>query len=62
MTWRTSDVAVCCSSDFSKFPRAQLLRLKQPGVFNRDHRLIGEGLSQFDLLVHKRTYGFALQE
>ena len=36
---------------FGKLPRALLLRLEQPHVLDGDHRLVGEGLSQLDLLV-----------
>ena len=62
MTWSTSDVAVCCSNDFGKLARALLLRLEQPRVLDGDHRLIGEGLDQLDLLLGERPYGSALQD
>ena len=39
-------VAVCCSS-------ASLRFIEQPHVLDRDHRLVGEGLYQGDLLVVK---------
>ena len=42
MTCSTSEVAVCCSSASLKFARALLLRLEQPHVLDRDHRLVGE--------------------
>jgi len=45
-----------------EFARALLLRLKQPRVFDRDYRVIGECLHQLDLLAGERTYGCALQE
>src|SRR5580704_652647 len=47
---------------FCKLPSALLLCLEQSGVLDRDHRLVGEGLGQLDLLVRKRTYGRTLQE
>ena len=34
-----------------ELPRALLLRLEQPRVLDGDHRLVGEGLDQLDLLV-----------
>jgi hypothetical protein len=37
-----------------------LLRLEQPRVLDGDHRLIGEGLDQLDLLLDERPYGSAL--
>ena len=55
MTWSTSEVAVCCSRDSDEFARALLLRLKQPPVFDCDHRLVGEGGYQLDLLVSERS-------
>ena len=47
MTLSTSAVAVCCRSRF-----AQLV--EQPGVLDRDHRLIGKGGHQLDLVVGER--------
>ena len=47
MTLSTSEVAVCCSSDF-----AQLA--EQPRVLDGDHGLRGEVLHQLDLLVGER--------
>ena len=41
MTSSTSEVAVCCS-------RAVLRLVEQPGVLDRDHGLVGEGLHQLD--------------
>ena len=34
-----------------EFARARLHLVEQPHVLDRDHRLVGEGLDQFDLLV-----------
>ena len=51
ITRRISAVAVCCSSaSVSSRLRASELR-EQPHVLDRDHRLVGEGLEQLDLLV-----------
>ena len=50
MTSSTFDVAVCCSKQLGEFARALLLRLEQPRVLDRDHRLVGEGGDQLDLL------------
>ena len=47
ITRSTSAVAVCCSS-------ASLRLVEQPHVLDRDHRLVGEGLQQLDL-VRRRT-------
>ena len=49
MTFSTSEVAVCCSSDRSVGALAQLV--EQPRVLDGDHRLRGEVLHQLDLLV-----------
>ena len=46
---------------FSQFARASLHAFKQAHVLDRDHRLVGEGLDQLDLLVGKRPHRFALQ-
>ena len=35
--------------------------VEQPHVLNRDHRLVGEGFDQLDLLVGKRPDDSALQ-
>ena len=47
---------------FGKLARALLLRLEQPRVLDRDHRLVGEGLDQLDLLLSERPYGSAMQD
>ena len=52
MTWSTSDVAVCCSSDCDRL-LAQFV--EQPRVLDGDDRLGGEVLDQFDLLVGERA-------
>ena len=52
MTLRTSEVAVCCSSDSAT--RGTLLQfVEEPRVLDRDDRLLGEGLYQLDLLIGK---------
>ena len=51
MTFSTSLVAVCCSSDSLQLPRPRLHLLEQPRILDRDHRLIGEGSSKLDLLA-----------
>ena len=48
MTPRISLVAVCCSN-------ASRELLEQPHVLDRDHRLVGKGFKQTDLLVRERT-------
>ena len=45
---------------FGEFPRALLLRLEQPRVLDGDHRLVGEGCHQLDLLVVEWPHGIAL--
>jgi len=35
--------------------------VEQPHVLDRDHRLVGEGFDQFDLLVSKRPHDSAVQ-
>ena len=49
-------MAVCCSNDFGEFTRALLLGLEQSHILDSDHRLIGEGLDQLDLLFGERPY------
>ena len=56
MTCSTSEVAVCCSSDSRKLARARLHLVEQPHVLDRDHRLVGEGRDQLDLLVGERPH------
>ena len=56
MTSRTSRVAVCYSSDSVQFGGARLHLLEQPRVLDRDHRLVGEGLTSATCLsVKART-------
>ena len=51
MTRRISLVAVCCSSA-SVRSRLRAFELgEQPHVLDRDHRLVGKGLEQRDLLL-----------
>ena len=38
-----------------KFPGARLHLVEQPDVLDRDHRLVGEGLHQFDLALRERA-------
>ena len=57
MTFRTSAVAVCCWEQFGELPRALLLRFEQPHILDRDHRLVGKGGHQLDLLVGERPHG-----
>ncbi len=40
---------------FRQFPGALLLRFKQPRILDGDHSLVGEGLSQLDLLKGERS-------
>ena len=51
ITFSTSDVAVCCSSDFSQLGRALLLRLEQAHVLDRYHCLVGECCDEINLLL-----------
>ena len=53
MTWRTSDVAVCCSKDFGKVIGALAQLIQQARVLDGDHRLIGEGRNELYLLFSK---------
>src|SRR5262245_60616405 len=55
MTRNTSAVAVCCSNDFAQLAHARLNLVKQSHVLDRDHRLVGEGGGQFNLLVGERS-------
>ena len=54
MTFRTSEVAVCCSQRLGKLARARLHLVEQSHVLDCDHRLVGEGLDQLDLLGSER--------
>ena len=54
MTLSTSAVAVCCCSDSLKLVRARLHLVEQAHVLDGDHRLVGEGRDQLDLLVGER--------
>ena len=62
MTLSTSDGGGLLLQRLGKFARALLLRLEQSRVLDGDHRLIGEGLDQLDLLLGERPYGSALQD
>jgi hypothetical protein len=53
MTRNTSEVAVCCSSD-SESSRVRAF-LEQAYVLDRDHRLVGEGRDEIDLLLSERV-------
>src|SRR5262249_27502099 len=44
-----------------KLARARLHLIEQPHVLDRDHRLVGEGLDQLDLLIGERPHACALQ-
>ena len=57
MTFSTSEVAVCCSSDLVA---AQLV--EQPRVLDGDDRLRGEVLHQLDLLVGERPHLLAVDD
>ena len=62
MTCSTSEVAVCCSSASDKLARPRLHLVEQPHVLDRDHRLVGEGSDQLDLLFGERAHSFALHD
>ena len=55
MTFSTSEVAVCCSSDSVKSSVRWRNSLKQPRVFDRDNGLRGEIGNKLDLLVGERS-------
>ncbi len=38
---------------FGKFPRSRLYLIEQASIFDRDHRLIGEGAQQLNVTVGK---------
>ena len=46
MISRTSDVAVCCSSDSVRSGVLGLHLVEQPDVLDGDHGLVSEGLKQ----------------
>ena len=48
MTLSTSAVAVCCCKRLAEIGGARLHLLEQPHVLDGDHRLIGEGLDEFN--------------
>ena len=54
MTFSTSAVAVCCCSASVEIARARLHLVEQAHVLDRDHRLVGEGLHEFDLARRER--------
>ena len=61
MTRSTSDVAVCLSSD-SVSSRVRCCSASNRRVFSiADHRLVGEGLDQLDLLFGERPDRSAVQ-
>jgi hypothetical protein len=45
-----------------QFARARLHLVKQPHVLDRDHRLVGEGGGELDLLGGERPNSAALQD
>ena len=51
MTLSTSEVAVCCSSDFGEIVGTLAQLVEQPRVLDGDDGLGGEVLDQLDLLV-----------
>ena len=57
MTRRMSPVAVWYSSELGQLARALLLGLEQPRVLDCDHRLIGKGGGELDLLVREGADG-----
>ena len=61
ITRSTSDVAVCCSSNFGEVGGALAQFVEQPRVLDGDDGLGGEILYQFDLLVSKGTNFLAVQ-
>jgi len=56
MTLSTSAVAVCCCSDSPQILGARLHLFEQTDIADRDHRLIGKGLQQGNLLVAERLH------
>jgi hypothetical protein len=61
MTLSTSLIAVWYSSEFLDLARARLDLVEQPHVLDRDHRLVGEGGDQLDLLIGEWLDGGAHQ-
>ena len=59
MTLSTSAVAVCCCKDWTDHA-CGLHFVEQAHVLNGDHRLVGEGLDQLDLLLGEWPYGSPL--
>ena len=60
MTFSTSEVAVCCSSDFGQIVGALAQLVEQPRVLDGDDGLGGEVLHQLDLLVGERPHLLAV--
>src|SRR5262245_21763402 len=56
MTFSTSAVAVCCSSDSERFIGALAQLVEQACVLDRDNGLAGEILDQLDLLLAEWTH------
>ena len=56
MTCKTSEVAVCCSSDSVRSRVFACTSSNSLDVADCDHGLIGEGLQQGDLLVAERVH------
>ena len=50
MTLSTSAVAVCCCKRLAQIVGALLHLVEQPNILDRDHRLVGEGGDEIDLL------------
>ena len=61
MTLSTSRGRGLLLQRFGKLARARLHLVEQPHVLDRDHRLVGEGGHQLDLLVGERAHRRALQ-
>ena len=55
MTSRTSEVAVCCSSNSVRSRVRRLHLLEQLDIADGDHGLIGEGLQQGNLFIAERV-------
>ena len=61
ITSSTSAVAVCCCRDSPQLLGSCLNFVEQPRVLDRDHRLVGEGRNQLNLLLGKRLHDTAGQ-